>query len=75
MTISLPKDAVAVLAGRHPAQQISYNIAAAYWLHGRDNDTALFLWNNVHTDFAQLADALGYTIARKEVAQSDGVAA
>lgn len=71
----LPENAVTILKGQHAARQITDNIAAAYWMHGRDNDTALFLWNNVHTDFAQLADALGYTIARKEVAQSDEVAA
>lgn len=75
MTISLPKDAVTVLDGRHAAQQISENIAVTYWMHGRDNETALFLWNSVHTDFAQLADALGYTITRKEAAQSEEVAA
>lgn len=75
MTISLPKDAVTVLAGRHAAQQISDNISAAYWLHGRDSATAAFLWGHVHDEFAQLADALGYTIARKEVAQAEEVAA
>lgn len=73
--IELPKNAVEILSGKTAAHHVTENIAAAYWMHGRDNDTALFLWNNVHTDFAQLADALGYTITRKEAAQSEEVAA
>lgn len=73
--IELPKNAVDILSGKTAAYHIMENIAAAYWFHGRDNGVAQFLWNNVHTDFAQLADALGYTIARKEAAQADEVAA
>lgn len=74
--IELPKNAVDIISGKtSAAHAIVENITAAYWMHGRDNDTALFLWNNVHTDFAQLADALGYTITRKEAAQDDEVAA
>lgn len=73
--IELPKNAVDILSGKTAAHRMVENIAAAYWMHGRDNDTALFLWNIVHTDFAQLADALGYTIARKDVAQAEEVAA
>lgn len=73
--IELPKNAVDILRGKATAHHIAENIAAAYWMHGRDNDVALFLWNNVHTDFARLADALGYTITRKEVAQAEEVSA
>ena len=64
--IELPKNAVDILRDKTAAaHSIVENITAAYWLHGRDNGAAQFLWNNVHTDFARLADALGYTIARK----------
>lgn len=73
--IELPKNAVDILSGKTSAHHMAESIAAAYWLHGRDNDTALFLWKNVHTEFAQVADALGYTIARKEVANAEEVAA
>lgn len=74
--IELPKNAVDILSGKTTAaHSIVENIAAAYWMHGRDNGAALFLWNSVHTDFAQLADALGYTITRKEAAQPEEVAA
>ena len=71
----LPKNAVDILRGKFTAHNVAENIAVAYWMHSRDNDTALFLWNIIHADFAQLADALGYTITRKEVAQAEEVAA
>lgn len=62
---ALPTDAVALLAGRSDARAIAENIHAAYWLHGRDSSSALHLMQMVHDDFAGLAAALGYTIARK----------
>lgn len=62
MTRVLPDDAVAILAGRHEAGQIEAAINAAYWLHGRDNDTALYLLNEAHLRFAEMALAMGYTI-------------
>jgi hypothetical protein len=62
---ALPADAVAVLAGRCEGRSISEILTAAYWLCGRDNATALYLLAQAHDQFAQMADAMGYTIARK----------
>ena len=58
----LPENAVTILKGQHAARQITDNIAAAYWLHGRDDSAASHLLNTIHADFALLAAALGYTI-------------
>jgi hypothetical protein len=65
MNRQLPATAVEVLAGHHQAEQISGHLNAAYWLHGRDDATALFLLEKAHDEFAALADALGYVIAPK----------
>ena len=65
MSRSLPENAVAVLAGRFEAQEILQHLSAAFWLHGRDDHTALFLLNKAHENFAALADAMGYTIMPK----------
>lgn len=63
---SLPTEAVAVLAGQSKAKDISEGLFAAFWMHGRDDLTALYLLQQAHSDFADLADAMGYTIARKD---------
>lgn len=64
--ITLPTVATDILDGRGAANQIAADLNAAYWMHGRDNATALFLLRAAHDAFANLADALGYTIAPKE---------
>ena len=66
MTINLPATSVEILAGRHQAGKILENISAAFWLHGRDNETSLFLFKSVHDEFAELADALGYNVTRRD---------
>lgn len=66
MTITLPTKAVDLLAGRSNAAAISESIIVAYWMHGRSDPTALHHLDIVHREFAELADALGYTIAPKE---------
>lgn len=60
--VTLPTDPVSVLAGRHEAAMIAAELNAAFWLHGRDNGTALFLLNEAHMHLAQVAKAMGYTI-------------
>ena len=63
--VTLPADAVAVLAGRHDAASLAEHLSAAYWLHGRDDGTALYLLREAHKHLADLADAMGYTITPK----------
>lgn len=52
-------------AGRFHADQIVMHASAAYWLEGRDDETAAYLREQVHASFAKLADALGYDIAAR----------
>lgn len=66
MTITLPTDAIDILAGRSNAAAISEALIIAYWMHGRSDSTALHHLCAAHHEFAALADALGYTIAPKE---------
>lgn len=63
--ITLPAVATNVLAGRHEARMIAENLYTAYWLHGRDGSTALYLLEKAHDDLAKLADAMGYTLTPK----------
>lgn len=63
--ITLPADAVDMLAGSYDAGLLFQNINAAYWAHSRDNETALHLLKEVHKNFARIADALGYAISTK----------
>lgn len=74
MNRQLPATAVEVLAGRHEAEHIAGHLNAAYWLHSRDDATALFLLEKAHEEFAALADALGYTIAPKAAASTEEAA-
>ena len=67
--ITLPAESVGMLAGRHEAAMIAERSASAFWLYGRDDDTALFLLREVHAEFAKLADALGYDIAFRPAEQ------
>ena len=66
MTITLPTEAIDILAGRHNAVAISEALIIAYWMHGRSDPTARHHMIEAHREFARLADALGYTIAPKE---------
>lgn len=71
MTIKLPTQATDMLKGRHQAELIAGATNAAYWMHGRDNHTALYLLKQVHSYFREMADALGYDVTpRLEAAQS-----
>ena len=63
--ITLPAEKIVFLQGREAANLIQQNLTAAYWLMGRDDDTAIYKMTAAHGDFAKLADAMGYTIARK----------
>lgn len=74
MNRQLPATTVEVLKGCHSAEQISQRLNAAYWLHGRDDATALFLLEKAHDEFDALADALGYTIAPKAPASTEEAA-
>jgi hypothetical protein len=38
----------------------------AYWMHGRDDDTALYHYKSMHEYLHELADALGYTLTPKD---------
>ena len=66
MIRNLPKDAVSILAGRHEAGEIAAALNAAFWLHGRDEHTAMFLFCKAHEEFFKLAEAMGYAITPKE---------
>ena len=59
---SLPAVAIAVLDGHSKARDVSENLFAAYWMHSRDNFTALYLLQQAHSDLHELATAMGYTI-------------
>ena len=63
--ITLPAEKIVLLQGREAANCIQQNLTAAYWLMGRDDDTAIYKLTAAHDDFAKLAAAMGYTIARK----------
>lgn len=65
MSRNLPKNAVDLLAGIGRGDEIAKALHTAYWMHGRNNGTALHHWNWAHQKFAELAEALGYTIAPK----------
>lgn len=66
MIPNLPKNAVDLLAGIGRGEEIAKALHTAYWMHSRDNLTALHHWNWVHQQFAELAEALGYAITQKE---------
>ena len=64
--LTLPENNVDCLNGRGYAQTLAERAACAFWLHGKDDDTALFLLNSVHEEFAKLADALGYDVTPRD---------
>ena len=66
--------AIELLAGKGNADAISERLIVAYWLFGRDNESAIYHWSEANKNFAALADALGYTIAPKEVAPVEAAA-
>ncbi len=68
--MTLPALATDILAGRHEAGLIEAALNSAFWLHGRHNGTALFLLLEAHARFAEMADAMGYTIAPKVPAEN-----
>ena len=71
---TLPATAVEILAGQHEASYIAEHLIAAYWLHGRDNGTSLFILQDVHNHLADLADAMGYTLTPKVAEASEAAA-
>lgn len=62
MARTLPKNSTDLLNGHHNAQLIAEACSVAFWLHGRDDGSALFNMNKIHEQFAALADALGYDV-------------
>lgn len=74
MTRQLPATATDLLKGRHAAHSIAETALVAYWLHYSDKGAALMHFENIHKEFAELADALGYTIAPKEAAPVEAAA-
>jgi hypothetical protein len=66
MDIKLPEDKIKVLDGHHPAGQVAENLIVAYWLHTRDDSTALYHLKAAHESMRKLADALGYTLTPKD---------
>lgn len=66
MNIKLPEVQTDLLKGHHPAQMIAEKSVIAYWMHGRDDDTALYHYKSVHEYLHELADALGYTLTPKD---------
>jgi hypothetical protein len=66
MNIKLPEVQTDLLDGHHPAGQIAESLIVAYWLHNRDNSTALYHLKAAHESMHRLADALGYTLTPKD---------
>lgn len=62
MTRTIPAIATDCLNGRSAAYQIAESASIAYWMHCRDDVACAYQLNVVHKKFAELADALGYTI-------------
>jgi len=63
--ITLPDNAADLVTCRSYAQSLASHLSAAYWMIGRDDGTAAFLVAQARDDFAKIAAAMGYTIARK----------
>ena len=63
--VSLPAEAVAIIDGHPNARALAEHLIAAYWMHGRNDGTALYLLREAHSDLAKVADAMGYTITPK----------
>lgn len=62
--IELPRDKTDLCEARYHAASAAEHLFAAYWAADRDNGTALFLLTEAHSQFAKMAEALGYTITR-----------
>lgn len=71
MSRKLPANSVDLLNGRHQAAEIAESCQLAYWLHGRDDGAAMHHLDRIHSDFAALADALGYDIIERQPATSE----
>ena len=69
MTIKLPKDPINILDGRIYGVEIHAALTAAFWVHDADPSRSLFLLEKAHKNFADLAGAMGYTIARNDAAE------
>jgi len=67
----LPKNNSDMLNGRHHAARIVEHCVVAFWMHGRDNGTALHHLEHIHSEFAALADALGYDIIERQPATDE----
>ena len=74
MSRAIPQNASDILAGCHHADLIGKDLHAAYWLHGRSDDSALFLLNKAHESLAALATAMGYSITPLVAESADEVA-
>jgi hypothetical protein len=74
MKVELPETAVEILAGQHEAHNMSENLFAAYWLHGKYPGTALFHLHAAHDDLHKTADAMGYTLTPKVAEASEAAA-
>jgi hypothetical protein len=61
-SLRLPDAATVLLAGRHPAVEISEALIIAYWLYSRDDAAALYHYTQAHAQFRKLAADLGYTV-------------
>ena len=64
----LPANSVELLTGNNFAAAIVEGCSLAFWMVGRCDATALYHMNAIHENFANLADALGYDITPKPVA-------
>lgn len=63
MITTLPTRSEDMLNAKHHAQLIASTSEAAFWMHGRNDATALFLLNQVHGYFREMANKLGYDVA------------
>jgi hypothetical protein len=74
MSRALPQNASDILAGCHHADLIGKDLHAAYWLHGRADDAALYLFDKAHKEFAKMAREMGYSITPLVAESADEVA-
>lgn len=60
--MELPLDKTELVSAGTYAGNAAERLNAAYWLAGRDNETAKYLLRLAHDDFAKLAKAMGCAI-------------
>lgn len=64
MTFQLPQDLTDLVRADAHAQSVADALNVVYWTAGSDVGLAEFMLRRAHERFAELAEALGYTVTR-----------